>query len=170
MKRALPWTETTRPHYAGRDLRYVRLMRMGFDLPPAKSRGRPQALVDKALLQIATTGCQWRQLPEDFPAYGQLYPSLCHIFADAGYSAAYQVGSAGDRHHQTMLLVRTNGPIPNVPGSYFLGKYPLRGKIKLRIGDLAIHEAGSFCFLISTTRTRMRAFTLDLPIKLKQVR
>jgi hypothetical protein len=47
-----------------------------------------------------------------------------------------------------MLLVGTNGPIPNVPGFYFSGKYPMyfRGKVKPRIGDLAYTEAALFGF------------------------
>src|SRR5258708_19275127 len=42
-------------------------------LPPASALGRPRATdmrtVINAILYIASTGCQWRQLPKDFPPY-----------------------------------------------------------------------------------------------------
>jgi putative transposase len=43
-------------------------------IPPAKSGGRPRtvdirAVVD-AIFYRARTGCQWRQLPRDFPPWG----------------------------------------------------------------------------------------------------
>jgi putative transposase len=34
-------------------------------LPPPSALGRPL----NAILYIASTGCQWRQLPKDFPLY-----------------------------------------------------------------------------------------------------
>lgn len=49
---------------------------MGIDLPLpawAKAFGRPRCTdlceVVKALLYIASTGCQWRMLPKDFPPF-----------------------------------------------------------------------------------------------------
>ena len=40
-------------------------------LPPAKSGGRPRTTllrrVANAILYIASSGCQWRMLPKDFP-------------------------------------------------------------------------------------------------------
>src|SRR5471030_2988657 len=42
-------------------------------LPEASALGRPRATdlrtVMNAILYIASTGCQWRQLPKDFPPY-----------------------------------------------------------------------------------------------------
>lgn len=74
----MPWTETTRPHYARTGLRYASDLTdaewtlIEPHLPAAKVRGRPRAClrtVMNALLYIASTGCQWRQLPKDFPPY-----------------------------------------------------------------------------------------------------
>ena len=43
------------------------------ELPPAKKLGRPRTTalreVVNALLYMLTTGCQWRQLPNEFPPF-----------------------------------------------------------------------------------------------------
>src|SRR5258706_16048088 len=73
------WTETTRPQYERKGLRYssdvtdaewaLVLPR----LPQRKSLGRPAKTelrsVVNALLYMARTGCQWRLLPREFPPY-----------------------------------------------------------------------------------------------------
>jgi transposase len=75
----MPWTKITRPNYVRAGLRYASdLMdaewKLIEPLLPAPSRiGRPRvtdlrAVLD-ALLYMATTGCQWRQLPKEFPPY-----------------------------------------------------------------------------------------------------
>ena len=73
------WTETTRRQYGREDLRYAsdvtdrewRLIEA--ELPPAKKLGRPRSTelraVVNALFYMLTTGCQWRQLPKEFPPY-----------------------------------------------------------------------------------------------------
>ena len=75
----MPWTEITRPHYQRATRRYASDLTDGewtlvSPLMPAQSRlGRPRTTalrhVVDALLYIASTGCQWRQLPRDFPPY-----------------------------------------------------------------------------------------------------
>lgn len=73
------WTETTRRQYRREGLRYASdvsdaewaLIEAG--LPSAKKLGRPRttalrAVVD-ALFYMLTTGCQWRQLPKEFPPF-----------------------------------------------------------------------------------------------------
>jgi transposase len=75
----MPWTETTRPHYWRAARRYASDLTDGewtllAPFMPAPSRlGRPRRTdlrhVVEALLYIASTGCQWRQLPKDFPPY-----------------------------------------------------------------------------------------------------
>ena len=73
------WTEITRPKYERRGLRYASDVTDAEwalilpHLPAAKPLGRPRetdfrSVVD-ALLYMARTGCQWRQLPHDFPPY-----------------------------------------------------------------------------------------------------
>jgi len=84
----MPWTETTRPQYRREGLRYASDLTdaewalIAPLMPPARPVGRPRSTelreVVQALLYIASTGCQWRQLPKDFPPYstvqGYFYP------------------------------------------------------------------------------------------------
>ena len=75
----MPWTETTRPHYERDCSRYASDMTdaewalIAPHLPPAKDLGRPRTTdlreVVNALLYMASTGCQWRMLPKDFPPF-----------------------------------------------------------------------------------------------------
>jgi transposase len=73
------WTETTRPQYERKGLRYAsdatdaEWALIAPRLPPRYQRGRPRATelrsVVNALLYMARTACQWRQLPREFPPY-----------------------------------------------------------------------------------------------------
>jgi transposase len=73
----MAWTEITRRYYRREGLRYesdtndAEWFVMEPLLPPASALGRPRATdmraVIDAILYIASTGCQWRQLPKDFP-------------------------------------------------------------------------------------------------------
>jgi len=75
----MPWTEITRTQYLRAGRRYASdLTDAEWELVapfmPAPSRyGRPRTTklrnVVDALLYMASTGCQWRQLPKDFPPY-----------------------------------------------------------------------------------------------------
>lgn len=73
----MPWTETTRPEYDRRGRRYASdLADREWDLiasllPEPRRLGRPRSTemrdVVDAILYMASTGCQWRMLPNDFP-------------------------------------------------------------------------------------------------------
>jgi transposase len=73
------WTEITRRHYRREGLRYesdttdAEWFVMEPLLPEASALGRPRATdmrtVMNAILCIESTGCQWRQLPKDFPPW-----------------------------------------------------------------------------------------------------
>lgn len=75
----MPWTEITRRHYRRDGLRYASDMTDGEwaliapFMPAPKRLGRPRTTdlreVVNAILYMASTGCQWRQLPKDFPPY-----------------------------------------------------------------------------------------------------
>ena len=75
----MAWTEITRGQYRREGLRYASDLTDGewsliASLMPAPSPiGRPRTTdlrqVMDAILYIASTGCQWRQLPKDFPPY-----------------------------------------------------------------------------------------------------
>lgn len=71
------WTEITRPEYERKGRRYAsdatdkEWSYIVSLLPAAKSGGRPRTTdlrdVFDAILYMASTGCQWRMLPNDFP-------------------------------------------------------------------------------------------------------
>jgi len=73
------WSETTRPNYERKELRYAsdtteaEWAVLSPHLPAACKRGRPRTVdlrrIVNAILYMATTGCQWRMLPKEFPAW-----------------------------------------------------------------------------------------------------
>jgi len=75
----MPWTEITRRDYRRDGLRYASDLTdeewalITPHLPPPRPVGRPRTTdlrqVVDALLYMATTSCQWRMLPKDFPPY-----------------------------------------------------------------------------------------------------
>ena len=75
----MPWTEITRPQYEREGLRYTSDLtdaewKLIEPLMPSRSPiGRPRTTdlraVMNAIFYIASTGCQWRQLPKCFPPY-----------------------------------------------------------------------------------------------------
>jgi len=75
----MPWTETTRRHHDRRSLRYAsdctdREWSLIKPFMPTRSKvGRPRRTrmraVWDAIQYIAATGCQWAQLPKDFPPF-----------------------------------------------------------------------------------------------------
>ena len=75
----MPWTETTRPDYDRRSLRYASdttdaEWALVEPFMPEPSRvGRPREVdlreVWNAIQYIAATGCQWAHLPKDFPPF-----------------------------------------------------------------------------------------------------
>jgi transposase len=75
----MSWTETTRKQYRRDHLRYASDMmdeewELIAPLMPVRSRrGRPRQVdlrvIMNAILYIGASGCQWRALPKDFPAY-----------------------------------------------------------------------------------------------------
>jgi putative transposase len=79
METTMAWTEITRRQYRRDGLRYASEMTDGewalvVPFMPAPSRvGRPRAIdlraVVNAILFMAATGCQWRQIPKDYPPY-----------------------------------------------------------------------------------------------------
>ena len=73
----MAWTELTRRQHDRKGDKYASDMNdaewalITPSMPPPKTNGRPRTTclrdVVDALLYIATTGCQWRMLPNDFP-------------------------------------------------------------------------------------------------------
>jgi transposase len=75
----MAWTETTRPQYRRDGLRYASDLTndewalIEPFLPPPSALGRPRKTklrrVVEAILYMASTGCQWRAIPKEFPPY-----------------------------------------------------------------------------------------------------
>lgn len=75
----MPWTDITRRDYAREAARYASDLSDGeweliaLLLPGPKPVGRPRLAnlreVVNAILYMASTGCQWRMLPKDFPPF-----------------------------------------------------------------------------------------------------
>ena len=97
----MAWTEITRRKYRRDGLRYAsHLMDAEWALiepllPPASPLGRPRETnlrsVVNAILYMASTGCQWRQLPKEFPPYstvqGYFYAwSRAGVFASINHA------------------------------------------------------------------------------------
>jgi len=78
----MAWTDFTRRQYVRRTPRYASDMTdrewslIEAFMPPPRRLGRPRRTslreVVNALLYIASTGCQWRMLPKDFPPYSTI--------------------------------------------------------------------------------------------------
>ena len=73
----MPWTEITRAQYRRDGLRFASTLTdaewalIARRLPPRRRMGRPRTTglrrVVEAILDVLSTGCQWRALPGDFP-------------------------------------------------------------------------------------------------------
>src|SRR5713101_7995134 len=134
MEIAMPWTKITRPDYVRDGLRYASdatdaewLLIEPF-MPPPSPLGRRRktvlrAIVD-AILYLGTTGCQWRQLPKDFPPYSTVqgyfyawsrdgtFASLNHALVMASREAAGREASptAGVIDSQSVKTTESGGP------------------------------------------------------------
>ena len=102
----MAWTEITRRQYRRDGLRYASNLTdaewalIEPLLSPASPLGRPRETelrsVVNAILYMAATGCQWRQLPKEFPPYCIPPPwlSITHK-VDSDFGSEFDVGKAG---------------------------------------------------------------------------
>lgn len=106
----MPWTEITRAQYRRAGLRYASDMTdaewaLIEPFMPAPSRiGRPRRTelraVVNAILYIASTGCQWRQIPKEFPPFSTVQ----------GYFYAWSRDGLWARiNHELVLVARETG-------------------------------------------------------------
>jgi transposase len=86
MEVTMPWTEITRPKYRREGLRYAsdttdaEWALIEPSMPKMNRIGRPRETdlraVVNAILYMAATGCQWRQLPKELPPYSTVQEYL----------------------------------------------------------------------------------------------
>lgn len=89
----MAWTASTRPHYERQNMRYASDMTaekwilIKPFMPACRHLGRSRTTelreVVNALLYIASTGCQWRMLPKDFPPHSTVQ-GYFYEWRDAG--------------------------------------------------------------------------------------
>jgi transposase len=97
MELTMAWTEITRRQYVRAGRRYASDLTEGEWalleplMPPRSPIGRPREtdlrLVMDAVLYIASTGCQWRQLPRDFPPYSTVQGYFYEWSRDGTFAA-----------------------------------------------------------------------------------
>jgi transposase len=103
----MAWTETTRLHYRRDALRYASDLTndewalISPFLPTVSKLGRPRKTdlrsVLEAILYMASTGCQWRAIPKDFPPYSTVQ----------GYFYAWsQKGLLAHINHMLVMALR----------------------------------------------------------------
>ena len=130
----MAWTEITREQYRRDGTRYASDVTdaewtlIAPHLPPPARRGRPRktelrAVVD-AILFLASTGCQWRQLPKEFPPYTTVqgffyawrdegrWASINHALVMAARERTGRAASptAGVIDSQTVKTTESGGP------------------------------------------------------------
>jgi transposase len=160
MEITMPWTEITRLQYRREDLRYASNMRdeewalIEPLMPAPSSIGRPRTTnlrsVMNAILYMASTGCQWRQLPKEFPPYSTVQAYFYAWSWDGTFSVINRVLVRASRENEGRRACPSAGVIDSQsvkttesggPRGYDAGK-KIKGRKRHIVTDTVGHLLG----------------------------